>query len=241
MKILSPIKNRKTKNIYGLLIAALPILLISGLLISGLLVSGCSFLDRSAPSGTQQDQYIEAPGNRYFNYTQSLQAKKNGNIKEAVYYLEAAVEQDPESLLLKRELTLLYLYEKKFDNALNMIKQVLQAKPEDMKSLIILGSIEQKLENFEAAADAYEKVIQADPEQEKVYLVLGALYTEMGETEKSLNVYKKAVENFPDSFYCYFFLARAYAEKGDTEEAEKWFKKTLEIDPELIEPRFELL
>ena len=25
------------------------------------------------------------------------------------------------------------------------------------------------------------------------------------------------------------------------DEAEKWFKKTLEMDPELIEPRFELL
>ena len=63
-----------------------------------------------------------------FNYTQSVQAKKKGNVKEAAHYLELALEEDPESLLLKRELTLLYIYEGKFEVALEMIKQVLQRR-----------------------------------------------------------------------------------------------------------------
>ena len=68
---------------------------------------------------------------------------------------------------MKRELTLLYIYEGKFEVALEMIKQVLQEEPEDNKALIILGGIEQKLENFDAAAQAYERVIMTDPEQER--------------------------------------------------------------------------
>lgn len=207
-----------------------------------LLIGGCASVeDRPVLPDSMPDEYEQSPGNRFFNYTQALQAKKRGNIKEAISYLEAAVEQDPESQLLKRELTLLYLYDNKFDNALGMIREVLQAEPEDIQSLIILGGVEHKLENFKAAADAYEKVIEIDPSQEKIYLFLGSLYNETGEIEKSLDIYKKATEQFPESFYCHFFLAKAYKENGNAHEAEKWFIKTLKIDDDLIEPRFELL
>jgi tetratricopeptide (TPR) repeat protein len=206
-----------------------------------LMMSGCASVNQSPAPVAEKDSYLETPGNKYFNYTRSMEAKKEGDIKEAVHYLELVLKEDPESLILKRELTLLYIYENKFETALEMVKQVLKEDPEDSKSLIILGGIEQKLGHLEKAAQAYEKVIMLDPDDEKVYLVLGALYADMEMPEKTLSTYEKAVKNFPDSFYSHFFLAKAHAESGNRREAAKWFKKTLEIDRELLEPRFELL
>ena len=61
----------KVKQIYSVFVVACSILLISG----------CASMDQSSPPVTRQDNYLEVPGNRYFNYTQSMQAKKKGHIK----------------------------------------------------------------------------------------------------------------------------------------------------------------
>ena len=80
---------------------------------------------------------------------------------------------DPDSLYLKRELATVYLQGKEDENAIGVLEDILEEHPNDVKSLILYGGIQQVRKNTEEAIDAYEKVIAQDPKQEKVYSLLG--------------------------------------------------------------------
>jgi tetratricopeptide (TPR) repeat protein len=49
------------------------------------------------------------------------------------------------------------------------------------------------------------------------------------------------IENFSGSYAGHFYLGKVYAKQGKLKEAEGQFRRTLEIEPDLLEPRYELL
>ena len=180
-------------------------------------------------------------GNQYYYFTEAQIQRKKGNLPKAIELLKQAIEMDPDSLYLKRELATVYLQNKDDDNALNVLKSILKDHPDDTRSLIIYGGINQVRKNRQAAIDAYERVIATDPKQEKVYQLLGGLYLEAENFDQAERIFNQMIVHFPNNYIGYFYLGRTFAKQGKRTEAEKQFKRTLEIEPELMEPRYELL
>ena len=79
-----------------------------------------------------------------------------------------------------------------------------------------------------------------DPKQKNIYLLLGGLYMQEEKLNRALKIYNQLVQNFPESYVGHFFIGKILCAKTICG-AEKEFKKTLEINPDLEEPRYELI
>jgi tetratricopeptide (TPR) repeat protein len=203
--------------------------------------SGCTI--NSTPRTTPSDgqTLIQQPSNSYYYFTEAQLQRSVGNLEKAIVLLNKAIEMDPQSVYLKREIATVYLQNKEDDNAIKVLVDLLKEHPDDVKSLILYGGIRQVQKDNEEAIKAYEKVIALDPQQEKVYSLLGGMYLDAGNLDQAKRVFTQMLDHIPDSQAGHFFLGKIYAEQGQLQSAEKEFLRTLELRPELLEPRFELL
>ncbi len=202
------------------------------------LLSGCA-----APL-TYRAQQSDEPvisENSYYYFTEAQLMKISGDLDMAALYMNKALQINPESLYLKKDLATIYLHQRKIDEGLGLVESILESSPNDVDGLIMLGSIKLTQNQNEEAINAYEKVLENDPKQQSIYLYLGNLYTEEENLEKAEIVYGKMVQNYPESYLGYFFLGKIYVKQGKRIEAEKEFRKTIAFEDKLIEPRFELL
>ena len=128
---------------------------------------GCTSTSSSQTSSLFRFTTEDQTGNQYYYFTEAQIQRKKGNLANAIELLKQAIELDPDSLYLKRELATVYLQNKDDANALLILEDILKDHPDDIRSLILYGGINQVRKNNQAAIDAYERVIAADPKQEK--------------------------------------------------------------------------
>ena len=67
------------------------------------------------------------------------------------------------------------------------------------------------------------------------------MYFDAKDYTNAYRVYSRLVDRFEGSYVGYYYLGKIYVEQEKYEEAEKAFQKTLELQPELEEPRSELI
>ena len=184
---------------------------------------------------------IHQSDNGYYYFTEAQIQRRSGNLDHAIVLLKSAIQMDPGSLYLKRELATVYLQNKEAENAISVLEDILKEHPNDVKSLILYAGIQQVQKNTDEATSAYERIIAQDPQQEKVYSLLGSLYLESGKLDQAKRIFDQLINHFPASHAGHFYLGKIYADQGKAAAAEKEFQRTIELEPELLEPRFELL
>ena len=99
---------------------------------------------------------------------------------------------------------------KKFDQAIDLLKQVVDADKNDFQAWTALGSVyfaEQKLDD---AADAYRKAIEVHPTAPRAYLNLGRVRSSQKKFEEAVEPLAKAVELQPTSGDANFLLGECY-------------------------------
>jgi len=206
------------------------------------IMTGCAAFQKSgSPAPENRWPEISQSENQYYYYTAAQFQKQKGDIDNAIFYMKMAIQKDPESSFLKKELAYLYMNQNSYGEALALIEGILEKDPEDLEALIFIGNMRMYLQEKDKAKIIYEKVLSLEPKNKNIYLFLGSIFLEEGEYEKALEVYKKMVKNFPESYTGYFFMGKTQAALNNFTDAEKEFRKALEIEPMLLEPRFELL
>jgi tetratricopeptide (TPR) repeat protein len=203
--------------------------------------AGCALNSPPKRKPAYGHSLIHQSDNRYYYFTEAQIQRRMGNLDKAIVLLKKAIEMDPDSLYLKREVATVYLQNKEDDNTIGVLEDILKEHPNDVKSLILYGGIQQVRKNTAEAINAYEKVLVQDPKQKKVYSLLGGLYLDAGKLDQAKRVFDQLIDQFPASHSGHFFLGKIYVEQGKPAAAEKEFQRTLELVPELLEPRFELL
>ena len=195
----------------------------------------------TSPSDIVTPPEDAAIGNSFYYFTESQIQRKKGNMDKAVAYLKKAIAQDPDSVVLTRELVQLYWQQKNNRAAEDLVDDLISRYPDDTESLIVYAKIKHSLKHMDEAKTAYEKVIGQDPKRKDVYLLLGGIYSDEGNTEFALQVYEKLVKEFPDFFAGYYLIAQLQMLTKNTAKAEKNFLKALEIEPGLDEAKFGLI
>lgn len=190
---------------------------------------------------TAQPPAFYSPENQYYYFTAAQVQRKRGNLDKAIVLLRKAIELDPDSPYLQRELATIYLQNKEGAKAIAVLEDLLRQHPEDIKALIIYGGTKQVRKENQDAIAAYEKILSLDPKQERVYSLLGNLYLETGDDTRAMATFRRLIENFPRSYAGHFYLGRIHAKLGNLDHAEREYKKALELVPERQEPRFELI
>ena len=141
----------------------LKIILVTIVAMAAFFISGCA---RGPYTGISSDakplNYVKSD-NQYYYFIEAQIQRNQRNLDKAIILLNKALELEPDSLYLQRELATVYLQNKEDEKALKLLENLLKAHPDDVRALILYGGIKQVRKENTAAAAAYEKVIELDP------------------------------------------------------------------------------
>ncbi len=209
------------------------------------IAAGCATNTVDKAPATQK-KTIQTPtyhgaNNQYYYFTTAQIERKKGNLDKTIVLLRKAIDLDPDSVYLQRELATVYLQNKEGEKAIEVLEALLKRHPNDVKALIIYGGTKQVRKENEDAIAAYERILALDPKQQRVYSLLGNLYLQSGDDARAKATFNRLVKNFPASFEGHYYLGRLNAKQGKVKAAERQYKKALELAPGRAEPRFELI
>lgn len=162
-------------------------------------------------------------------------------LEKAIEHLVKAISLDPNSIYLKKELATLYLHLDESEKAFGIMEDILALQPDDIETLTIYGKMHQIAERNAEAKKIYSKIINLDPRQKQIYLLLGGLFLNDGDFDNAEAVYSTLRRQFPDFYLSHFYLAKVYAAQNRFFDAERELLQTIELNPDVIEPRFDLI
>lgn len=217
------------------------------------MLEGCGL--KKVKSGVPEEDYYKAdqvispaetgeavgPGNSYYLFMESQILKGRGMLDEALLYMEKAIEQDPNSLFLKKELAILYLHKEENEKALAVVEEILEKDPDSVDALVMAATIKKTLNKDADVKPIYEKILLKDPKRKSVYQILGKMYFSEGDMDNAFRVYEKMLEQFPDNYVGFYYIGEIYGVRAEYEKAEASFLKALKLAPTLDEARLELV
>ena len=193
------------------------------------------------PDRQPDDTVVYASTSSLYFFSAAQLKLKEGDVNAAIRMLQHAVELDTASAFLKLELVNLLLIKKEEQRALELVEQVLNQDPENIKALTLAGGIYQKQNQTKQAVRAYEKAIAQNPTDQNIYLLLGRIYWNSNDLDNAERVFRQMTHTIPDSYAAYYFFGKVLSAEGKLEAAESALLKSLELEPSLEEPREELL
>jgi tetratricopeptide (TPR) repeat protein len=189
-----------------------------------------------SPSSPESD--YESP---FYYFSMAQFEIINNELEMAMEHLAKAIWLDPDSIYLKKELATLYLHLDKSEKAFGIVEDILVLQPDDVETLKIYGKMLQIAGKNEEAKKIYTKIINLDSRQKQIYLLLGGLFLDDRDFDNAETVYSTLRRQFPDFFLAHFYLGKVYAAKNRFFDAERELLKTIELNPDIIEPRFDLI
>jgi len=124
-----------------------------------------------------------------------------------------------------------YFNQKKYTQAEEQFKKVLEFDPQDDGALFGLGACYSRQERFEEAELILKKAIEINPGNFRAYIELGGCNNWKAKHAEAEEYFKKALEINPDAEDAYRGLGWSYELQKKYPQAEEYFKKALEINP----------
>ena len=195
-----------------------------------------------APVETPPEAAIQEPVSSYYYYSEAQIALKQRDVQKALAYLQAAVEVDPDSTFLRKELAAILVRVRQPQAAFDQIEAVLSRTPDDVDAWLVSGSIRQMLGHpLPELVETYETVLELDPERKSPYLALGNFYLALKQPEKARETYTRLIQLDPDHYAGYYYMAQLEELAGNLPEARKALEKVAELEPNLPDPRLALV
>ena len=144
----------------------------------------------------------------------------------------AMIEPGQEFFEQSRTLAAYWLRDaKKYQEAIAMVEDLIEQKPEDVRYLTFLGSLQRDADDISGAIETTRKIIEIEPKADSHYFNLGVYLDELGQRSDALEAMRKAVELNPQNANALNYLGYTLAEDGtQLSEAEVMIKRALDID-----------
>jgi len=209
-------------------------------------LAGCTELKQnqtlSATQIAQQEKTAEDSGlSANYYYLESRIHIKNKDDKKAIAALEKALAKDLNSFVITRDLTQLYLRQHDDPKAIALAEKLAHQNPDNADALLLLVQLKKEAMDEKELVEILNKILVLDPKNQETFLRLGKLYMEKKNNDKALILFKQMVDQFPDYYVAWFYLGEAYLAAEQYDLAKLQFLKTLEIEPNIVEPRFQLI
>ncbi len=151
------------------------------------------------------------------------------------FMMKSKAEVDRELAGMKTPDVLSLLNESKFQEALNLTKEILMKDPENAAMHYLQANAYYYLQDLKNAEDALTRAMLFDPKQEGVHFLLGKIYYETGRAEESLKQFEKELdissENKEIRGLTYLNLGIVYSDSKENEKAAQAFEEAIELNP----------
>lgn len=134
--------------------------------------------------------------------------------------LKNASKIQPQNIEIYRTLGAIYLQEKKFQEAENIYRLIIDLSPNDNEAYFYLANIYEELKNRDAAKNELKKALELKPDYHEALNYLGYLYVEENKNlDQAEMMIKKALEMDPDNGAYIDSLGWLYFKQGKFKEA----------------------
>ncbi|MCP4264768.1 MAG: tetratricopeptide repeat protein [Candidatus Brocadiaceae bacterium] len=125
---------------------------------------------------------------------------------------------------------------KKHDEAVGLLKQILEKKPEDFNAQIQLGLLYLRLSKYDEAFEQAENMFKQRSSKKPgvAFFIKGSVWLQRRNYEKAVSNLKEAILRQPDMLESHYFLAHGLVGLGRTQEAINEFNKAIKIAPTYI-------
>ena len=114
------------------------------------------------------------------------------------------------------------------DLAINTIDKSVKAKPEMLKSQILLGFLNLEIKEADKALEAFNRALELDSHSKDAKTGLGGALLLKGETDSAIEILDDAALANPYPKMSYYELGKAYELKGDKDKSIERYKKAIE-------------
>lgn len=159
-----------------------------------------------------------------------LTIKQNTFWREPLKFYQRAIKISPQSYRPHNEIGIIYLRQKKYDEAISEFKRATELNPAFDQAYDNLGVVYDMRGDFENAIATHKKAIQLNPNNIKAYNNLGNAYNNANLLTEAIDAYSRVLKLNPAYQAAYNNLGVAYYKKGMLEEARGYWEKALRID-----------
>ncbi len=155
---------------------------------------------------------------------------KTGKLLEAIDLLQTAVYNLPEVSVLKHYLARVYSIDKRYEEAVFVLNEILDENPKDIDANWDLGVIYFEWGDYQSAISYFENVIAQKDDNPAIFYKTALAYEANDEIDKAISYLLRAIvlnENFEIAYkkLGIFFMA-----KGDKRSAIDYFEDYLNFD-----------
>lgn len=172
------------------------------------------------------------PDDAMAHYGYGLALSRAGNREKAVVHLKAALESNAFDPYILKDLGKIYFLDGKYEQALNILENVIGLSPVDPEGLYYLGRTEMELGKLDEAVASLTKLIEKNPRFTPAFYSLGEAYgkqNKLADAHYYLGIYYKKTGKLENAI---FHLTRALKDMTDPEkkrQIEKMLKQIRKV------------
>ncbi len=128
----------------------------------------------------------------------------------------------------------------RFDDAVTVLNELIQLKPDAGQAYVMLGNIHYKLGRVDDALAFFEKAIGINPKLASAMVMLGNLYNESGDSDRAIEYYDSALAQNPKLLKTQIKASKIDIDAERLDEAEKRCHEAIKYNPQLVMARLML-
>lgn len=173
-------------------------------------------------------------------YLNGLVAERRGDLREAVGFYQAAVDEQPRADRARARLAKALVLGGAAQRALEIVGPGLLEHPDNPDLLAARAAARHDIkDDVDARADA-ERAVQLAPSNDNAIAVLAALAIQSGDTPRAISIASAAVSKAPMSVDLRRVLASIYFTADEPQKAEEQMRKVIALEPQELTPRLQL-
>ena len=157
----------------------------------------------------------EEPGNKEVSEILADLIRRNLSLDDYINSLEEAVQRFPDDTQKKFDLAKAYTDAGQNEKARDLLLQITQVEPNNVRALEALGNVQENLRNYPAAIQACSKILEIEPDNAQVMVSISNCYRQMEDYPRARYYARKAMGIDSRLGSAYVALASIYEAAAD--------------------------